>query len=202
MKLNAKRLLVILIAVFVGMVEVANAFYDPGLQRWINRDPLGDIASLPLTTHSASVPAQTDGDGTAIDGDFFNAWVGINQNNYGTMHNNLVSILDPLGLSPSLNPANQTAAAECMETAAQAGARKLVQDAAKKEAIKQAEKQAAKAAQELAKKIKKAEKMMRSDKNFREWIHREWKPKLPKGCGNNRDLTPEELAEALEHYLL
>lgn len=43
MKLNTKRLVIILIAVFVGMSEVANAFYDPGLQRWINRDPMTSL---------------------------------------------------------------------------------------------------------------------------------------------------------------
>ena len=48
MKLNAKCLLVILIAAFVSTAEVANAFYDPGLQRWINRDPLGDVGSVPM----------------------------------------------------------------------------------------------------------------------------------------------------------
>jgi len=46
MKSNLKRLTIILIAAGMGMVEVANAFYDPGLQRWINRDPLNDGGSL------------------------------------------------------------------------------------------------------------------------------------------------------------
>ncbi len=40
MQSNIKLLTVVLTVVLVGMVEVANAFYDPGLQRWINRDPI------------------------------------------------------------------------------------------------------------------------------------------------------------------
>ena len=50
MKLNAKPLLVILIAALLGMVEVANAFYDPGLQRWINRDPIQEKGGINLYT--------------------------------------------------------------------------------------------------------------------------------------------------------
>jgi hypothetical protein len=47
MKSNIKLLTVIFILALAGIVEVANAFYDPGLQRWINRDPLGDAKSTP-----------------------------------------------------------------------------------------------------------------------------------------------------------
>ena len=47
MKLNAMRLIV-LIATLVGTVEVANAFYDPGLQRWITRDPIAEQGGINL----------------------------------------------------------------------------------------------------------------------------------------------------------
>ncbi len=159
MKSTVKCLIAIFIVAFVRMVEVANAFYDPGLQRWINRDPLGDIASLPLITTVIAPGVQAEGNGGMNSDDFFDAWVDVNRNSYGAMRNNLVSVSDPLGLSPTLNPANQTAAAECMETAAQAGARKLAQEAAQKEALKQAAKKAAQdqAAKKAAEKA--AEKM-------------------------------------------
>jgi hypothetical protein len=45
---NIKRLTIILIVLFAGMVEVANAFYDPGLQRWLNRDPIGEAGGINL----------------------------------------------------------------------------------------------------------------------------------------------------------
>jgi uncharacterized protein RhaS with RHS repeats len=48
MKSNIKRLVLILTVVFVGLVEVANAFYDPGLQRWINRDPIEEEDGINL----------------------------------------------------------------------------------------------------------------------------------------------------------
>lgn len=41
--------MIILIATFVGMVEVANAFYDPGLQRWVNRDPPREVGGFNTT---------------------------------------------------------------------------------------------------------------------------------------------------------
>jgi hypothetical protein len=48
MKSNIKCRVVFLIVAFVGVVEVANAFYDPGLQRWINRDPISEHGSWNL----------------------------------------------------------------------------------------------------------------------------------------------------------
>lgn len=48
MKSNIKRLTIILIAAFVSMVEIANAYYDPGLQRWINRDPIQEDGGINL----------------------------------------------------------------------------------------------------------------------------------------------------------
>lgn len=47
MKLNSRHLPFILVAL-MGMVEVANAFYDPGVQRWINRDPIEEEGGINL----------------------------------------------------------------------------------------------------------------------------------------------------------
>lgn len=55
MKSNAKCLMN-LIASFVGMAEVANAFYDPGLQRWISRDPIGEVGAINLFEFVGSSP--------------------------------------------------------------------------------------------------------------------------------------------------
>ncbi|MFO1511502.1 MAG: RHS repeat-associated core domain-containing protein [Verrucomicrobiota bacterium] len=49
-----------MIITLVGMVEVANAFYDPGLQRWINRDPIeeaggGNLYSMVFNDATDSV---------------------------------------------------------------------------------------------------------------------------------------------------
>jgi uncharacterized protein RhaS with RHS repeats len=48
MKSNIKCFFAVFIAVFGGIVEVANAFYDPGLQRWINRDPIQEEGGINL----------------------------------------------------------------------------------------------------------------------------------------------------------
>ncbi|MFO1511504.1 MAG: RHS repeat-associated core domain-containing protein [Verrucomicrobiota bacterium] len=58
MKLNAKQtpIILILIAALVGMVEVANAFYDPGLQRWINRDPIWEEGGVNLYAPTGNEP--------------------------------------------------------------------------------------------------------------------------------------------------
>lgn len=100
MKSNTKNLLVILIVAFVSMVVSANAFYDPGLQRWINRDPLGDIASLPLDAGVISLSVNDD-DGDAMMGEEdFSAWTAINQNLYGALGNNPINSVDYFGLAP------------------------------------------------------------------------------------------------------
>jgi len=55
MRSNIKRL-EILIAALLGMVEVANAFYDPGLQRWLNRDPIQEAGGLNLHAYVDNDP--------------------------------------------------------------------------------------------------------------------------------------------------
>ena len=45
-----------LIAIILGMVSVANAFYDPGLQRWINRDPIQEEGGINLQTFVGNNP--------------------------------------------------------------------------------------------------------------------------------------------------
>jgi len=58
MKSNAKRLTLTIVAAFAGMVEVANAFYDPGLQRWLNRDPIGQDGGINLCVFNLNAPTK------------------------------------------------------------------------------------------------------------------------------------------------
>jgi hypothetical protein len=48
MKSNIKPLHLIIVAAFVCAVQVANAFYDPSLQRWLDRDPIGGLGGINL----------------------------------------------------------------------------------------------------------------------------------------------------------
>ncbi len=56
MKNRVNILATIFIVVLVGMVEVANAFYDPGLQRRINRDPIKEEGGLNLFQFTGNEP--------------------------------------------------------------------------------------------------------------------------------------------------
>ena len=98
MKTRVKYLTIILIAAFVGMAEVANAFYDPGLQRWINRDPLGDSGSLAYKSAASAPHSEPRGSGEVSNGQVLDAWIEVNRNLYGAMHNDPSSQMDPLGL--------------------------------------------------------------------------------------------------------
>lgn len=80
------------------LVANASAFYDPGLQRWISRDPLGDVASLPVMTTGLTPWSESDGGGEMADDEFVAAWTDINRNLYGAMGNTPINTVDPLGL--------------------------------------------------------------------------------------------------------
>jgi hypothetical protein len=106
MKSKIKHLTFVLVAALVGVVEVANAFYDPGLQRWINRDPLGDIASLPVMTAGIAPWSESDSAGEMGAGEFFEAWTDINRNLNGAMGNNPLNFRDSWGLCGEEEAAN------------------------------------------------------------------------------------------------
>jgi RHS repeat-associated protein len=69
MKSNFQRLILVWAATFMGMVEVANAFYDPGLQRWINRDPIQEKGGVNLSGFVGNNPGNyIDSDGRLAGG--------------------------------------------------------------------------------------------------------------------------------------
>jgi RHS repeat-associated protein len=82
-----------------GMYYFGYRFYDPSLQRWLNTDPLGDIASLPIMV-AFIAPGFEPGDvGSMSERQFLNAWVEINRNVYACVGNNPMLFIDPNGLS-------------------------------------------------------------------------------------------------------
>ncbi len=79
------------------LVANASAFYDPGLQRWINRDPLGDQGSTAYkATRSMprAIVERTRGF-QSQEGDFENQF---EQNLHDFTVNSPVTWIDPLGL--------------------------------------------------------------------------------------------------------
>lgn len=98
MKSNATCLPIILVAAIVSIVEAAHAFYDPGLQRWVNRDPLGDIASLPLTTATIKPNIEVEQNEVMTNDEFQDAWIRVNGNLYGAIGNSALNLIDPSGL--------------------------------------------------------------------------------------------------------
>ena len=111
----------------------ALAFYDPGVQRWINRDPLGDIASLPVMTADIAPGSGSDNSAEMGDDAFFDAWIDINRNLYGAMGNDPLQQVDPWGLCGAEEAASAAEkAAELAKEALQRAsdfAQKTAQDA-------------------------------------------------------------------------
>jgi hypothetical protein len=74
------------------------------LQRWLNRDPMGDFGSM-RTLNSEAIPWFDSG---LIDelasGDRVNVWLSSNKNLQRFGHNNPISYVDPLGLCDMVYP--------------------------------------------------------------------------------------------------
>ncbi len=83
-----------------GLYYYGFRFYEPSLQRWPNRDPLGDIGSLAVRTAGITPWDQSDADDLS-DGEFLELWADINRNLYGAMGNNAVNSFDAFGLTDS-----------------------------------------------------------------------------------------------------
>jgi RHS repeat-associated protein len=86
-----------------GLYYYGYRFYDPYLQRWPNRDPLGDDASMVYVAASIGprVEPRSAGETAAIIEavtDPLAAFTRVNLNLYGALGNNPISNVDPLGL--------------------------------------------------------------------------------------------------------
>ena len=133
----------------------ALAFYDPGVQRWVNRDPLGDVGSLVYQT-TDTVPWGEDQADDIGDSEFLELWTDINRNLYGAMGNSAVNSFDAFGLTDSsINACARSNPGEVGKMA-----RELVKEAAEDMARRRAANEfAKKTLQEVTKKadrIKKA----------------------------------------------
>jgi RHS repeat-associated protein len=82
-----------------GLVYYLYRYYEPSLQRWMNRDPIGDIASLWLVTSDVASPVESGNEGETAADELLNAWIDINRNLYG-VGSDPVNLLDAFGLSP------------------------------------------------------------------------------------------------------
>lgn len=103
------RLLSFLILVLAGLPHVALSFYAPDLQHWINRDPMGDLASvqlqiitvlpdlenLSLLTEREKADAENNSLHVAAS---FAEWSDVNANLYGGIANDAINHVDPMGL--------------------------------------------------------------------------------------------------------
>jgi RHS repeat-associated protein len=84
-----------------GLYYYGFRFYDPGLQRWVNRDPLGDLGFvvyangvLSLLSDDQDPPSEAPGSD-----DFLASQTRIQMNLHRVMGNNPVNYYDPAGLA-------------------------------------------------------------------------------------------------------
>jgi len=89
MKTHMKRLLgfLILLALF-SAPHLASAYYDPGVQRWINRDPLGELGFIVLQVADVNADDKWDRD----------------LNPFDFIANDPENGFDPVGLQVSVPP--------------------------------------------------------------------------------------------------
>src|SRR5512140_2977999 len=69
--------LLLFLLYLLGLFE-AGAFYDPALQRWVNRDPLGEVLDYNLCRFCANAPTLcVDRDGRSTFGGILRWWEGL-----------------------------------------------------------------------------------------------------------------------------
>ncbi|HTR41477.1 MAG TPA: polymorphic toxin type 28 domain-containing protein [Pseudomonadales bacterium] len=81
-----------------GLYYYGYRFYDPNLQRWPNRDPMGDLGSLTYLLPSLDQDAESDDGGGLTSDELLNGFTQINLNLFGAIGNNPVNQIDPTGL--------------------------------------------------------------------------------------------------------
>ena len=58
-RLNLTMIAIIVLAL-LGSLHTACAYYDPGIQRWLNRDPVGEEGGWNLYGYVANSPIETN----------------------------------------------------------------------------------------------------------------------------------------------
>jgi RHS repeat-associated protein len=165
-----------------GLIYYLYRCYDPGLQRWVNRDPLGDVGSLATLT-TDTVPLEEESyENDLPDVDFQEAWTSINRNLHTMVGNNPLNTVDsfglaecPNGLGPgSLNPENLSAldtrtAGEIAKAAADRAKQKLANAVQRmiKQAAKDGRRSVEKSIRSYKKAIEKHEKAIAEKPNSR-----------------------------------
>lgn len=90
-------LVVVALLYWLGLCN-ASAFYDPGAQRWLNRDPLGDLGSLAYFASSLVQDNESDDSGELTGDELLGAWSQVNLNLHAVAGNNPIGATDPEGL--------------------------------------------------------------------------------------------------------
>jgi RHS repeat-associated protein len=83
-----------------GLVYYLYRYYEPNLQRWLNQDPLGDIAGLPMMTVGIAQWSESYNGGGMTDGEFQGAMVRVSLSLYTAIANTPLRMIDAFGLDP------------------------------------------------------------------------------------------------------
>jgi hypothetical protein len=89
--------LTVLLTVLLLSAKDVSAYYDPGTQRWLNRDPLGDTTSLPVLT-ATWMRLESNAGAELTDDEFMAVGTRQNLNLHTFCLNGPLNFLDPLGL--------------------------------------------------------------------------------------------------------
>ncbi len=121
LRLNLTRIGLVLV-ILLGGLHTASAFYDPSLQRWLNRDPLGDSGGLAYLLPPLDHDAKSD-DASEMPGDeLLASWTQVNLNLHAFVANNGITSFDPFGLEGLDSPS------ACMNSAIARGSSQAIRN--------------------------------------------------------------------------
>lgn len=174
-------------------------YYDPSTGRYISADPVGQHALLAQELVSL-VGVSIDDLQAGSPGPRFEA---ATPNLYSYVVNDPLNLIDPYGLQAI--PGDDSITARAKSIAARGNRDELerflrqfgddISPNKKKKLLEQCE-------NVFKRKAKDAEKAFRTNKDFRDFVHRDFKPdvKTPGGGSSNPDLSPRDLVDAAEEF--
>ena len=176
--------------------------YNPVTGRYMQPDPLAGIPPMPPGVHDPLAKVRAQMAFVAETQAAFDALDAAGaQHAYVYVHDNPATLEDPSGLFPQTPKDSITARIESLIGRGRVEElRDFLASQGEDFPPQVREKLLRECRTIFERRAKTAQRALNTNNRFRDFTHRRFKPGVPKGAMNNRNLTPEELVEAFEEF--